>query len=63
MSAILPYFLKIYLSQSFVSFVLISIVSVSSALCSVFCLGLNQDERKKIIGSIKEKINKYNAKT
>ena len=62
-SAILPYFLKIYLSQSFVSFVLISIVSVSSALCSVFCLGLNQDERKKIIGSIKEKINKYNAKT
>lgn len=62
-SAILPYFLKIYLSQSFVSFVLISIVSVSSALCSAFCLGLNQDERKKIIGSIKEKINKYNAKT
>lgn len=62
-AAIIPYLLTRYLPQAFTSFILISIVSVFCTLCSVFYLGLNRNDRRKIVRNIQRKIGELNAKT
>lgn len=60
-SLILPVILRYYMSESFVAFVCVSLVAVSSALLSIFFVGMDNSERKyanSILINIKSKFIK-----
>ncbi len=62
LSAILPSLLSMYLQESFLSFVAISLVAVASTLAVEFYIGCNKKEREFVVEKAKVFIRKINKR-
>lgn len=57
-SAIIPILAYLHLEINFVTFVVICLISVVSTIVTVYCIGLQSNERTFVINTIKNKLHK-----
>ena len=60
LSAIIPSLLSMYMSESFLSFVAISLVAMASTLCIEFFVGCNKKERAFVVDKVRNITKKIN---
>ena len=62
LSAIIPSLLSMYISESFLSFVVISLVAMASTLCIEFFVGCNNKERVFVLAKAKSIVHKFSKR-
>ena len=60
LSAAIPFLIKRQLEESFISFVIITIVSLLCTTLSILYVGFSKKERQMVISKVMEFINKKN---
>ena len=60
LASVLPYICSQYLCEGFISFLIITLITIVCTVISIFYIGCNKSERKFIVDKFKKVINKKN---